>query len=25
LREEVPSDDQYSGAMWVPLYTAPQA
>jgi hypothetical protein len=24
LREEVPSDDQYSGAMWVPLYTAPK-
>ena len=25
LREEVPSDDQYSGAMWVPLYAAPKA
>jgi hypothetical protein len=24
LREEVPSDDQYSGAMWAPLYTAPK-
>jgi len=24
LREEVPCDDQYSGAMWAPLYTAPK-
>jgi hypothetical protein len=24
LREEVPADDQYGGAMWAPLYTHPQ-
>jgi len=24
LRERVPADDQYSGALWVPLYAAPQ-
>ncbi len=23
LREEVPADDQYGGALWVPLYVAP--
>ncbi len=25
LREQVPADDQYGGAMWVPLYAAPKA
>jgi len=25
LREQVPADDQYGGAMWVPLYAEPQA
>lgn len=25
VRLEVPSDDQYNGALWVPLYTAPPA
>ena len=24
LRESVPADDQYGGALWVPLYAAPQ-
>ena len=24
LREQVPADDQYGGAMWVPLYAEPQ-
>jgi hypothetical protein len=24
LRAQVPADDQYGGAMWVPLYTAPK-
>ena len=23
LREEVPADDQYNGALWTPLYTTP--
>jgi hypothetical protein len=23
LREEVPTDDQYDGQLWTPLYTAP--
>lgn len=25
LREEVPADDQYNGALWTPLYTTPPA
>ena len=25
LREEVPTDDQYDGQLWTPLYTAPPA
>lgn len=25
VRLDIPSDDQYGGAMWVPLYTAPPA
>jgi hypothetical protein len=24
LREEVPANDQYGGALWTPLYTTPQ-
>lgn len=24
VRLDIPSDDQYGGAMWIPLYTAPQ-
>ena len=23
LRKDIPADDQYGGALWIPLYTAP--